>query len=188
MKIGILALQGDYEAHGQVLEHLNVEYLYIRKPEHLLSVKGLILPGGESTAMLNFLVENDFFEAIKSFATQGHFLFGTCAGAILLGKEVISPSQSSLGLLDVTIERNAFGRQLSSHIGRGNFLGKENDLDMIFIRAPRLLRVGKDVKVFATYQNQPVGVVQNNLMATTFHPELTQDYRIHQMFIDMVQK
>jgi 5'-phosphate synthase pdxT subunit len=183
MKIGILAIQGDYEAHGRMLDQLHVEYLYVRRPQHLHGVDGLILPGGESTTMLKFLSENDFLQAIKNFAQTGHYLLGTCAGAILLAKTVINPTQQSLGLVNITIERNAFGRQLASHIGRGHYVFKEDPVEMVFIRAPRICAVGENVTVFASYQNEPVGVESGRCLLATFHPELTQDLSLHEYFI-----
>lgn len=187
MKIGILALQGDFQAHANVLQRLNVPFLYVYHPRDLVGLQGLILPGGESPAMLKFLLEDNFLLAIRAFAKEGGFLFGTCAGAILLAEEVINPVQTSLKLVDITIERNAFGRQLASHVGRGDYYDQANYLEMIFIRAPHICRVGEEVLVFAKYQGWPVGVLQNQCMLTTFHPELTKDNTVHQMFIDQLR-
>lgn len=183
MQIGILALQGDYEAHGRMLEHLGVEYIYVRKPQHLYAIDGLILPGGESTTMLKFLLQQNFFDSIKIFASIGKPIFGTCAGAILLANEVINPQQSSLALVDVTIERNAYGRQLASYITHANCDLKKEPLEMIFIRAPRIRRVGLHVKVLIQHNDEAVCVQENNCLLATFHPELTNDTTLHEYFI-----
>jgi 5'-phosphate synthase pdxT subunit len=184
MRIGILALQGDFEAHSKMLQRMGISFIFVTHPKHLSGLRGLILPGGESTTLLKFLEEDDFFSALKQFAEAGRCLFGTCAGAILLAKKVIKPSQHSLKLVDVTIERNAYGRQLASHIGVGNYLHKKQNLEMVFIRAPRILQLGPSVNIFATYQDQPVGVIEDRVMLTTFHPELTSNTAIHQLFIE----
>lgn len=188
MQIGILALQGDYEAHGRALEKINAEYIYVRKPQHLYTTDGLIIPGGESTVMLKLLNDDNFFAIIKTLARIGKPLFGTCAGAILLAKEVINPQQESFGLVDVTIERNGFGRQLSSQIVQGMTTLKRDPLEMVFIRAPRIHRIGRNVKVLATYENEAVCVEQDHYLLATFHPELTQDVTLHQYFVDRVAK
>jgi 5'-phosphate synthase pdxT subunit len=191
MKVGILALQGDFEAHAMMLHklRLGIDYDYITRPKQLQGLSGLILPGGESTTMLKFLRENDFFEGLNQFAVNNGYFFGTCAGAILLAKNVTGPSQESLGLIDITIERNAYGRQLDSHIGMGEvqFPSEKKDVEMVFIRAPKIGSLGKDVKVFATHQGQPVGVMQGRVMVTTFHPELTEDTTIHRFFVDQLR-
>lgn len=185
MKVGILALQGDYEAHAKVLDKLNIAYTFVRHPKHLATITGLILPGGESTTLLHLLKEDNFLEAIRDFA-DNNYLFGTCAGAILLAKEVTQSAQPSLGLIDVAVERNAYGRQLDSQIVEGSlFLDESNpvSIEMVFIRAPKITRVGSAVQVFATYQDQPVGVHNDRCMLTTFHPELTSSTLIHEYFI-----
>jgi pyridoxal 5'-phosphate synthase pdxT subunit len=183
MKVGILSVQGNYEAHARVLERLGVSFCFVKQPQHLTGLTGLILPGGESTTMLHFLQNDNFLEAIQEFALAGRCLFGTCAGAILLAKEVSKPEQTSLKLVDIAIERNAYGRQLNSQIVRGNFLDQEDNLEMVFIRAPRIIKVGASVEVFATYQGNPVGVIQQNWMLTTFHPEMTSDLSVHNLFL-----
>lgn len=190
MKIGILSLQGDFQAHGKVLQELGVHFTYITEPQQLSEVSGLIMPGGESTTMIKLMREENFLTAIQDFVKKGGYTFGTCAGAILLAKEVKHPEQASLGLLDVTVERNAYGRQLGSHIGIGEIDWPQSEMvknyEMIFIRAPKITRVGKDVTTFATYENSPVGVMSDRCFITTFHPELTQDYSIHQYFIKQI--
>lgn len=184
MKVGILAVQGDFEAHAKTLGRMGIRSIYVTHPKHLSGTKGLILPGGESTTMLKFLAEDNFLEAIHAYAMEDRGLFGTCAGAILLAKKVLNPSQLSLNLIDATLERNAYGRQLSSHIGIGDYFDHKNNLEMVFIRAPRITHMGKNVLVFAQYQNMPVGIIENRIMLTTFHPELTQDTTVHKLFID----
>jgi pyridoxal 5'-phosphate synthase pdxT subunit len=183
MKVGILAVQGNFEAHACVMRALGVAYHLVNHPKQLSGIQGLILPGGESTTMLKFLLENQFLEAIQEFALAGRCLFGTCAGAILLAKKVLNPEQVSLNLMDIIIERNAYGRQLDSQIVKGDFLGQRANLDMVFIRAPRIVNIGPGVAVFASYQQEPVGVSEQNWLLTTFHPELTASTAIHQLFI-----
>jgi 5'-phosphate synthase pdxT subunit len=180
MNIGIFAVQGDFEAHATMLQRLSVPYTFVTKPSQLRSIDGLILPGGESTTMLKFLTEENFLEPIQDFA-KTNCLLGTCAGAILLANKVMNPSQYSLALIDVLIERNAYGRQLASHIVWGDFGSQK--IEMVFIRAPRILEIGPEVEVFATYEGEPVGVSQGNFMLTTFHPELTENPQVHQHFI-----
>lgn len=188
MRIGILALQGDYEAHGRMLEQLNVEYIYIRKPQHLYTIDGLIIPGGESTSMLQLLTEQNFLEIIRTLGSIGKPIFGTCAGAILVAKEVINPEQTSLGLIDVTIERNSYGRQLASYIATTTCDLTDDEIEMVFIRAPRILRTGSKVKTLIQYENQPVCVQQNNCLIATFHPELTNNTTLHQYFLDCCEQ
>jgi pyridoxal 5'-phosphate synthase pdxT subunit len=187
MRIGVLAIQGDFEAHAKILKSMDVTSIYVTRPEHLSGIQGLILPGGESTTMLKLLMQDGFFDALKKFAMADRFLFGTCAGSILLAKEVLNPSQVSLNLLDATVERNAYGRQLASHIGKGNYFDQVEAMEMIFIRAPKITRVDSRVEIFATYQNEPVGVMNDRCMITTFHPELTNDTTLHQLFLDKIQ-
>ncbi|MBA2654298.1 MAG: pyridoxal 5'-phosphate synthase glutaminase subunit PdxT [Gammaproteobacteria bacterium] len=186
LRVGILSVQGDFEAHADVLERLNVASVFVTHPKHLSGIQGLILPGGESTAMLKFLLEEGFIEAIKEFALAGRCLYGTCAGAILLADEVVNPSQQSLHLIDATVERNAFGRQIASRISEGICFDKP--MEMVFIRAPRIVRLGKKATAFAYYEGQPVGVTQDRYMMTTFHPELTQDVSVHELFVELCRK
>jgi 5'-phosphate synthase pdxT subunit len=187
MKIGILALQGDFAAHGKMLESLGVPYSLVTEPTQLKDIDGLILPGGESTTMLKFLTEDDFLEKIQEFARKKGHVFGTCAGAILLANEGTDPAQTSLGLVDIAIERNAYGRQLGSHIGVGRLqIEQEQDFNMVFIRAPKITRIGESCRIFATYQGLPVGVLSDRVMLTTFHPELSQDSAVHRFFISQI--
>jgi len=184
MRIGVLALQGDYDAHRRVLERLGAACVFVRKPEALDQVDALIIPGGESTALLTFLQEHDFFGKLKNFA-RSKPTFGTCAGAILLAKEVVGPEQPSLDVLDVRIRRNAYGRQIESSIRQGTLTGKP--LEMVFIRAPKFERVGKKVEVLARERGDPVLVRENNVLAATFHPEMTDNTRVHETFLELVR-
>lgn len=185
-RIGILAIQGDYAAHAEALAEAGAIPVEVRKREELAGLDGLILPGGESTTMLKFLERRDLFDELKHFcATQP--VFGTCAGAILLAREVRNPTQSSLGVLDAVVERNSYGRQTDSSIQFSETgLGGEK-LETVFIRAPRILEVGAGVQVLATRDGKPTLVRQANLMAATFHPELTKDRRVHKAFVDLVK-
>jgi 5'-phosphate synthase pdxT subunit len=183
MKIGVLALQGDFDAHRRRLEELGAEVLLVKKSEQLDEVDGLIIPGGESSTFLKLLGEAGF-EKLKQFVGVKP-TFGTCAGAILLAAEVENPKQVGLGALDIRIRRNAYGRQLESSIREGAF-GK-SPIEMVFIRAPKIEHVGKDVEVLATEGCDPVVVRQGNTMAATFHPELSDDDRVHRAFLDLVK-
>ena len=189
MKLGVLALQGDFDAHRKRLEELGAEVVLVKKPEQLDDIEGLIIPGGESGTFLKLLGEAGF-EKLKAFVRLKP-TFGTCAGAILLAKEVENPKQTGLGALDIDIRRNAYGRQIDSSVREGKLLlGKlgESKLEMVFIRAPRIERVGPGVEVIATEGNDPVAVRQEKVMASTFHPELSDDPRVHQVFLDMVRR
>jgi 5'-phosphate synthase pdxT subunit len=191
MKIGVLALQGDFDAHRRRLEELGAEVVLVKKPEQLDEIEGLVIPGGESGTFLNLLGEKGF-EKLKEFV-HAKPTFGTCAGAILLASEVENPKQAGLGAIDIGIRRNAYGRQLESSIREGKFLKSAlNDkpgsaLEMVFIRAPKIERVGKDVEVIATEGTDPVAVRQGRVMAATFHPELSDDKRVHQAFLEMIR-
>jgi pyridoxal 5'-phosphate synthase pdxT subunit len=187
MKIGVLALQGDFDAHRKRLEELGAEVVLVKRPEQLEEIDGLIIPGGESGTFLKLLGEAGF-EKLKEFV-QLKPTFGTCAGAILLAKEVENPKQTGLGAIDIGIRRNAYGRQIDSSIREGKFLLGEpgaSTLEMVFIRAPKIERVGREVEVIATEGDDPVAVRQGSVMASTFHPELSDDRRVHQAFLEMV--
>jgi len=183
MKIGVLALQGDFDAHRRRLEELGAEVVLVKKPEQLDEIDGLVIPGGESGTFLKLLGEAGF-EKLKQFARTKP-TFGTCAGAILLASEVDNPKQEGLGVLDIGIRRNAYGRQLDSSIIEGH-LG-ESPIEMVFIRAPKIERVGPGVEVMATEGKDPVAVRQGRVMAATFHPELSEDTRVHRAFLDLVR-
>jgi pyridoxal 5'-phosphate synthase pdxT subunit len=189
MKIGVLALQGDFEAHRRRLEELGAEVVLVKKPEQLHEVDGLIIPGGESGTFLN-LLGTEGFEKLKQFVRLKP-TFGTCAGAILLATEVENPKQKGLGAIDIAIRRNAYGRQRDSSIREGKLALHNNlvdsPLEMVFIRAPKIERVGPLVEVIATEGADPVAVRQGKIMAATFHPELSTDSRIHQAFLDLVR-
>jgi pyridoxal 5'-phosphate synthase pdxT subunit len=185
MKIGVLAIQGDYEAHKLVLERLGVEAVLVRKPEQLDGIDAIIIPGGESSTFLNFLVERGFMEKLRDFV-QAKPAFGTCAGAILLAREVENPPQLSLGALDISIRRNAYGRQIDSSIVESKTALGEKPLEMVFIRAPKITGAGKGVEILATKDGDPVLVRQGRIMAATFHPELSNDSRVHREFLALV--
>jgi 5'-phosphate synthase pdxT subunit len=187
--IGVLALQGDYAAHAEALAESGASPSLVKTPEDLRPqgrpLDGLILPGGESTTMLRFLDKYNFFDTLKEFCASKP-VFGTCAGAILLARQVLNPPQRSLGVLDAVVERNAYGRQIDSAI-----LTAETDLpgpplEMVFIRAPRILETGPGVAVLARRDGFPVLVLQGLVMAATFHPELASDRRVHQLFVQTV--
>ena len=182
MIIGVLALQGDFDAHRKRLEELGAEVVLVKKPEQLDEIDGLVIPGGESSTFLKLLGEAGF-EKLKQFV-RAKPTFGTCAGAILLANEVENPKQAGLGALDIRIRRNGYGRQIDSSIREGRFRGEP--AEMVFIRAPKIERVGPDVEVIATEGNDPVAVRHGRVMAATFHPELSADARVHRAFLDLV--
>jgi 5'-phosphate synthase pdxT subunit len=189
MIIGVLALQGDFDAHRRRLEELGAKVVLVKKPEQLDEVDGLVIPGGESGTFLNLLGEAGF-EKLKAFV-HAKPTFGTCAGAILLATEVENPKQAGLGAIDIGIRRNAYGRQVDSSIRQGRFKNSEKSgdspLEMVFIRAPKIERVGAGVEVIATEGKDPVAVRQGRVMAATFHPELSEDPRVHQAFLELVR-
>ncbi len=186
LTIGVLALQGAYEAHAATLRELGATAKLVRTPEELEGIDGLIIPGGESTTFLKHLERNGFFDVLNAFVRKTP-TFGTCAGCILLAKNVQNPSQKSFGALDITVERNAYGRQIDSTILTADTTLPGGPLEMVFIRAPRIARVGKGVEKLATRNGDPVLIREGNLMAATFHPELGSDYRVHQAFLDLVR-
>ncbi len=186
MRVGVLAIQGDYEAHKARLEQLGAEVTLVRKPEQLDGIDAIIIPGGESSTFLNFLVERGFLEKLRDFVSTKP-TFGTCAGAILLAKEVENPPQQCLGALDIRIRRNAYGRQIDSSIREASTKLAGGPLEMVFIRAPRITKTGKGVEVLASENGDPVLVRQGKIMAATFHPELSEDTRVHQEFLKLVR-
>jgi pyridoxal 5'-phosphate synthase pdxT subunit len=187
VRIGVLALQGDFGAHAEALRELGAEVSLIRTPEQLATIDGLVLPGGETTTLLKFLERHGFMDALREFVGKKP-AFGTCAGCILLASEVAHPPQKSLGILDVSVERNAYGRQVDSVIQLGETKLPGGPLEMVYIRAPRIVRAGKGVEVLAERDGFPVLVRQDKLLAATFHPELSADRRIHQLFLDLVRE
>ncbi len=187
MRIGVLALQGDFDAHRKRLEELGAEVVLVKKSEQLDEIDGLVIPGGESGTFLKLLGDAGF-EKLKQFARTKP-TFGTCAGAILLASEVENPKQAGLGVLDIGIRRNAYGRQVDSSIREGRLVDErlgESPIEMVFIRAPKIERVGPGVEVIATEGEDPVAVRQGKAMAATFHPELSEDMRVHRAFLDLV--
>jgi len=179
--IGVLALQGDFEAHCNAIERAGGQGIEVRKADDLSSIDALIIPGGESTTMLKLLLDEGLFEPIAQFGAQNP-IFGTCAGAILLASEVLNPRQQSLGLVDVSIERNAYGRQIDSRIVKIELEGQPTEA--VFIRAPIIRRVGPNAKILATYLDAPVVVEQGKHLIATYHPELTADFRLHKRLIE----
>lgn len=182
MKIGVLAIQGDFDAHKKRLEELGADVVLVRKPEQFDEIDGLVIPGGESGAFLKILGEAGVAR-LKEFVRVKP-TFGTCAGAIMLAKEVTNPDQPGLGALDIGVRRNAYGRQIDSSIRTGKF--GDSPLEMVFIRAPKIERLGAGVQVIATEGNDPVAVRQGKAIAATFHPELSDDTRLHRAFLDLV--
>jgi 5'-phosphate synthase pdxT subunit len=185
-RVGVLALQGDFEAHERALRSAGADPVEVRSAEQLAGVDALVIPGGESTTMLKLIDQEGLFEPLRDFGARRP-IFGTCAGAILLASEVTNPPQQSLGLMDIGVERNAYGRQLDSRIAHLKPEGLEGDLEAVFIRAPIIRRVGQDAKVLARYNGDPVLVEQGRHLAATFHPELTADARLHRLFLEKVE-
>ena len=185
MTIGILALQGDYQRHVERLQQLNSPYKLIRQPNELNNVRGLIIPGGESTALLKLMAPFAWEVMIKQFCEQGRWIFGTCAGAILLAQEV-NPTQSSLNLIDITVQRNAYGRQLQSFIcecqPKDKRLGQD-PMECVFIRAPKITRLGSKAKILLEHKQDPILVQQDRIFVATFHPELSAELRLHEFLV-----
>ena len=182
--IGVLAIQGDYAAHAEALVEAGATPVEVRNPSELPHLDGLILPGGESTTMLKFLERRRFFDDLKEFCGRRP-VFGTCAGTILLAREVRNPVQRSLGVLDAVVERNAFGRQIDSTILTGETILPGGPLEMVYIRAPRIIETGGSVEVLARRDGFPSLVRQGSVMAATFHPELSADRRVHRAFVEL---
>ena len=182
--VGILAVQGDFELHGKMLDRLGATWKLLKHPEELQDVCGLIMPGGESTTMLKFFAAEGWTTPLREFGAAGRPIFGTCAGTILLANEVLNPAQESLGLMEITVERNAYGRQVDSSIRLGECPDLTNHpVEMVFIRAPIIRRVGDGLRVLGRCDGSPVLVEQGNLLAATFHPELTDECVIHRYFL-----
>ncbi len=185
-RVGVLALQGDFEAHAQALDRAGAEAVEVRTARQLSGVDGLVIPGGESTAMLKLIDAEGLFEPLREFAAVKP-VFGSCAGAILVATGVANPTQPSLALMDIDVERNAYGRQLDSRIAKIDPRGMAGgELEAVFIRAPIIRRVGPAARVLAEYGGDPVRVEQGRHMAATFHPELSGDTRIHRLFLDKI--
>ena len=185
MRAGVLALQGDFEAHARVLAELGAAVREIRRAEELEGIDALVMPGGESTTMLNLMGDEPWFPAIERFHRGGGAIMGTCAGVILLAREVRNPSQPSLGLLDAVVERNAFGRQADSFEATLDAPALGGSIHGIFIRAPRFAELGPEVEVLARFRGEPVVVREGRVLALTFHPELARESRLHASFLAM---
>ena len=184
-RIGVLALQGDFEAHARALAEAGAQPVEVRTADELASVDGLVIPGGESSTMLKLLNETGLKEPLLKFGERKP-IFGTCAGAILVATEVSNPVQESLGLMDIAVERNAYGRQLDSRIVR--IPAETGELEAVFIRAPIIRRVGENARVLARYNGDPVLVEQGQHLVATFHPELSRDSPVHKLFVDKVEQ
>lgn len=185
--IGVLALQGDYASHASALQEIEVRVKMVRAARDLAGIDGLIIPGGESTTFLKLLERQALFAPLLAY-TETHPTFGTCAGCILLAKKVLRPEQESFGVLDATVERNAYGRQIDSEILTQETSLSGGPLEMVFIRAPRITEIGEGVEVLASREAAPVLVRQENILAATFHPELSDDRRVHRYFLQMVNE
>ncbi len=185
--IGVLALQGAFDVHAQRLAELGAVTRLVRKPADLESLDALVIPGGESTAFLKHLERAGFYDLLNDFV-HAKPVFGTCAGCILLAREVTNPPQRSFGVLDAVVERNAYGRQNDSAIRFEETSLPGGPLEAVYIRAPRLAEIGSDVEVLASREGSPTLVRQGRLLAATFHPELSEDRRVHQLFLEMVQQ
>lgn len=190
--VGVLALQGDFAAHERALAVAGAGARPVRVPDDLAGLRGLVLPGGESTALLRLMAPVGMEEALCDFHRAGGILFGTCAGLILLATKVTGPEQPSLGLLDVTVERNGYGRQIDSFVGTGRLRlpgDEERDIEMVFIRAPRVLAVGPGVRVVGTHSGEPVLLERDRILAATFHPEMSVQPEgggpVHRRFLAM---
>jgi 5'-phosphate synthase pdxT subunit len=190
-RIGVLAIQGDFAAHMAALREAGAEVCEVRKADELRQVDGLVIPGGESTTLLKFILnpELGYLKAFEEFHQAGKPIFGTCAGLILVAKDVTNPAQFSFGFIDVRAERNAYGRQKESFetVGEGYLEGTAKPLKMVFIRAPRITRLGDKVDLLATWHEEPVMARQGNILVATFHPELTADLTVHGYFLEMVK-
>src|SRR6516162_5650220 len=186
MRIGVLALQGDFDAHRRRIEQLGAEVVLVRKPEQFDEIDGLVIPGGESSTFLRLLGAASF-QKLNEFV-HNKPTFGTCAGAILLARQVENPHQPGLDAIDITIRRNAYGRQIDSTILEATSQLGTQPLEMVFIRAPRIEAVGEGVEVLATRGSDPVLVRKGRVMAATFHPELSNDTRVHAEFLKLVKK
>ena len=187
MSVGILGLQGDYAAHRRLLEQLEAEVRIVKKPEQLDQLDSLVIPGGESTTLIKLMDAYGFWAPLRAFSLSGKHILGTCAGMILLASQVLNPPQNSLGLIDLVVERNSYGRQRQSFEATGFFSpnGRVKKLHMVFIRAPRIRRLGAEVECLATCRDDCVMARQGNVLVASFHPELTEDPAVHHYFLNM---
>jgi 5'-phosphate synthase pdxT subunit len=188
MKVGILAVQGDFEAHAAALARLGAESVFVRTSRDLEGLDAIILPGGESTTQWKFLVEEGLDQKLREHADRGGAIFGTCAGAILLAREVRNPVQPSLGIADITVVRNAYGRQLASEIRHETTTFSQIPIEMVFIRAPIIERTGPRCEILAESLGKPVLVRQGSILVATFHPELSSDTSVHEYFLRAVRE
>jgi 5'-phosphate synthase pdxT subunit len=197
VRIGVLALQGDFAAHAAALERAGAEACEVRRADQLASLDGLVLPGGESTTLILLLRAFGLWEPVRAFAAAGRPVFGTCAGLILLAEEVANPSQEAFGLLPLRVERNAYGRQVDSFVVRGRVQvpvdlagegGRTFETDLVFIRAPRITEVRDGVEVWAQHAGSPILVRRGNLLGASFHPELASDHRVIRLFVTMAEQ
>jgi len=179
--IAVLALQGDFEAHRRKLGQMEIDSFEARRPEEIAQAAGLVIPGGESTTLWKFFEAAPWEEAIRRFAASGRPILGTCAGAIVLAREVTNPAGRGFDLIDISVERNAYGRQVDSFVGTVEAPALGGDMPAVFIRAPKIRRVGEGVEVLATRGGEPVLVRQGSVVAASFHPELTDDDRVHRL-------
>lgn len=189
-RVGVLALQGDFALHGKALDELGAAWTLVKTPAELARVDGLIIPGGESTTLLKLMAAVDLRPALEQFHAQGRPIFGTCAGLILLAQETVRPQQESLGLIAITAERNAYGRQVDSFVALGESLVEDfgpEPLEMIFIRAPKIVHFDPAVTPLATCHDEVVLARQGSVLVASFHPELSQDRRVHRYFLAMVE-
>jgi 5'-phosphate synthase pdxT subunit len=188
IKVGVLAVQGDYEAHGAALKRAGAEVVFVRTVGDMDGVRALVLPGGESTTQLQFLREEGLDKAITNFAKSGGPILATCAGAILMARKVNNPPQKSLALADIVVARNAYGRQLASEVREGPSKLNGHPLEMVFIRAPIIEKMGSGVEVLAKSEGKPVLVRQGNMIVATFHPELTSDLTVHEYLLKIARE
>ena len=188
-RVGVLALQGDFAAHGKALDELSVEWQLVKTPTELAQVQGLIIPGGESTTLLKLMAPIAMRPALAQFHAEERPIFGTCAGLILLAQETIHPQQESLGFINIVAERNAYGRQIDSFIELGTPLVEDlgpAPLEMVFIRAPKIAALRAGVTALARWKDEIVLARQGTVLVSSFHPELTADRRVHRYFVDMI--
>lgn len=188
--IGVLGLQGGYQAHGFLLQRIGADFCYVRRVDQLREISGLIIPGGESSALIKLMDLGCFWKPLKEFAKRGHPILGTCAGMILLAREVRNPPQRSLGLIDIVVERNSYGRQIDSFESTGilHLNGRSHAIPMVFIRAPRIIQQGPKASVLGTLDGECVVVRQGLIVVAAFHPELTNDLSLHRHFLGMVDQ
>ena len=188
MKIGVLAMQGAYREHLQMLKTLGVEAIDVRYEQDIDNIDGLIIPGGESTTMGKLIKTLGLYDKLKSRIQNGMPVWGTCAGMILLAKNIVNESYNHLAVMDINVRRNAYGRQLGSFDTKAPVNGIGDDIDMVFIRAPYIESVGENIEVLSTVDGNIVAAQEGNMLVTSFHPELTEDLRVHKYFINIVDK